>query len=118
MPEITTTDVDVTLDGEPARLEYVTLDGGLIDAGPQFHHVFAMHNGRPVVLSLDKYAYGVGRQSNDIGWVETWSSRVSDSLDLHESPAPSPDDSDQSDVEDRRTRECRARCRHSVGLGG
>jgi hypothetical protein len=68
---ITTTDVDVTMDGEPARLEYVTLGGGLIMGGPQFHHVFAIHNGRPVVLSFDMYAYGIGSQSDDIGWVES-----------------------------------------------
>ena len=68
---ITTTDVDVTLDGEPARLEYVTFGGGLIEAGPQFHHLFAIHDGRPIVLSFDKYAQGLGGHSNDIGWVES-----------------------------------------------
>jgi hypothetical protein len=70
-PEITTVDVDVTLDGEPARLEYVTFGGGLIWAGPQFHHLFAIHNGRPIVLSFDKYRHGMGGQANDISWVES-----------------------------------------------
>ena len=68
---ITTTNLEVTLDGEPARLAYVTFSGGLIEAGPQFHHLFAIHDGRPIVLSFDKYAYGLGGQSDDIGWVES-----------------------------------------------
>jgi hypothetical protein len=86
-PMITATDVDVTLDGEPARLEYVTFAGGLIEAGPQFHHVFAMHDGRPVVLSFDKYAYGLGQESNDIGWVES----LIQGFRFLENPVPSPE---------------------------
>jgi hypothetical protein len=68
---VITTDVDVTLDGEPARLEYVTFRTGLIEVGPQFHHLYAIHDGRPVVLSFDKYAYGVGRQSSNVDWVRS-----------------------------------------------
>ncbi|HEV7200121.1 MAG TPA: hypothetical protein VGO32_04885 [Candidatus Limnocylindria bacterium] len=94
-PMITTVDVDVTLDGEPARLEYVTFAGGLIEQGAQFHHLFAIHNGRPVVLSFDKYAYGLGQESNDIGWVEALIQGFR-FLNRHEGPSPNPDDSDQT----------------------
>jgi hypothetical protein len=62
-------DVDITLDGVPARLETVALRGGLIEAGPQFHHVFTFHEGRPVILSFDLYAYNLGRAANSVAWV-------------------------------------------------
>ena len=67
---MTETAVELTLDGEPARLERIEFGEGLILGGPQFHHLFAFHEGRPIMLSFDVYAYGVGREAvNDIGWV-------------------------------------------------
>ena len=67
---MTETAVELTLDGEPARLERIEFGEGLILGGPQFHHLFAFHEGRPIILSFDVYAYGIGHEAvNDIAWV-------------------------------------------------
>jgi hypothetical protein len=85
-------DEDITLDGVPARLETVALRGGLIEAGPQFHHIFAFHEGRPVILSFDLYAYNLGRAANSVAWVHRLieSFRFMDSADPSSEPSPSP----------------------------
>jgi hypothetical protein len=54
-PGMTEVHRDLTLDGEPALYVGITSTRGWA-ATPQFHHVFAVHEGRPVVLAFDHWA--------------------------------------------------------------
>ena len=94
---VTETAVELSLDGEPARLERIEFGAGVILMGPQFHHLFAFHEGRPIILSFDVYAYGIGHEAvNDIAWVYG----LIDSFHFFDeaaTPAPSPEPSEAAE---------------------
>jgi hypothetical protein len=46
---------DTMLGGEPARVEKPTIGASCEGEPPAFHHVYAIHNGRPVVLAFDHW---------------------------------------------------------------